>query len=33
LGCASWRRGATEVNSDQVIKNAMLQLLEASSAF
>ena len=33
LGCASWRRGATEVNSDQVIKNALLQLLEASSAF
>ena len=33
LGCVSWRRGATEINSEQVIKSAMIQLLEASSAF
>jgi hypothetical protein len=32
LGCVSWRRGATEISSEQVIKNALIQLLEASSA-
>ncbi len=32
LGCVSWRRGTSEINSEQVIKIAMIQLLEASSA-
>jgi hypothetical protein len=33
LGNASWRRGHVEISSEQVIKNAMIQLLEASTDF